>query len=78
MLSLYIPVESTNGLACKAVVAELYRLSVSPALRFVKVPLNCSATIQQINLFPRRCASPQDISREHAVSSSRLLRKIFK
>lgn len=62
---------------CKAILAELYRLSVSATLRFVKVPLNCSSTIQQVNLFPHSCASPQDFSREHTVFSSRLLRRIF-
>lgn len=63
--------------ARKAILAELFRFSVSPALRFVKVPLKCSSTIQQVNLFPHSWASPQDFSREHTVSSSRLLRKIF-
>lgn len=63
--------------ACEAIVAELYEFSVSPTLRFAKVPLNWSAAIQGVNLFPHSCASPQDFSREHTVSSTRLLKIIF-
>jgi len=51
-----------------ATLAELHRLSASPALRFAKVPLSCSITTQQVNLSPPPVVRHLTISQGNTLS----------